>query len=69
MGDIDEHIQAVLDWANEKLRDGNEPPWSWYQFMKLREALEVINSGVMQIPNDAVVVKLRGVEKDESPAD
>ena len=39
-------LQRVLDWANEKLATGEEPPWAWYQYMKLRETLEAIMSGM-----------------------
>ena len=39
-------LQRVLDWANEKLATGDEPPWAWYQYMKLRETLEAIISGM-----------------------
>ena len=39
-------LQKVLDWANEKLATGDEPPWAWYQYMKLRETLEAIMTGM-----------------------
>ena len=39
-------LQKVLNWTNEKLSTGAEPPWAWYQYMKLREALETIMSGM-----------------------
>ena len=39
-------LQKVLDGANEKLATGAEPPWSWYQYVKLRETLEAIMSGM-----------------------
>jgi len=39
-------LQRVLDWANDKLATGAEPPWAWYQYMKLRETLEAILAGV-----------------------
>ena len=35
-------LEKVLAWANQKLATGQEPPWAWYQYMKLRETLEVI---------------------------
>ena len=35
-------LQRVRDWANEKLATGEEPPWAWYQYMKLRETLDAI---------------------------
>lgn len=39
-------LQNVLDWANEKLATGEQPPWAWYQYMKLRETLEAIIPGL-----------------------
>ena len=39
-------LQKVLDWTNEKLATGAEPPWAWYQYMKLRETLEAILSSM-----------------------
>lgn len=41
-----EHLGAVRAWANERLATGGEPPWSWYQLMKLREALDAILAGM-----------------------
>jgi len=32
----------VMAWARDKLRAGEEPPWAWYQYMKLIEALEFL---------------------------
>jgi len=43
MTDIkNEDLEKVLNWSKEKLRAGQEPPWAWYQYMKLREVLEEI---------------------------
>jgi hypothetical protein len=36
----------VREWAIERLTTGNEPPWSWYQLMKLREASEALIAGM-----------------------
>lgn len=41
-----EELEKVRDWSQEKLSSGQEPPWSWYQYMKLRETLEAILSGM-----------------------
>ena len=35
-------LECVRDWAVEKIAHGSEPRWAWYQYMKLREALDVI---------------------------
>ena len=39
-------LERCRDWAVEKVTTGNEPPWSWYQHMKLREALDAILAGM-----------------------
>lgn len=40
-----DQLQAVRDWANQKIATGEEPPWAWFQYMKLRETLDQILSG------------------------
>jgi hypothetical protein len=52
-------LERVRDWAIEKLTTGNEPPWSWYQLMKLREASEAILAG-MEVTQPTA--GLRGLE-------
>jgi hypothetical protein len=39
-------LQEVLAWAKEKTHEGNEPPWAWYQYMKLVETIESILKGI-----------------------
>ena len=41
-----QELERVREWAIEKLTTGAEPPWSWYQHMKLREAIESILAGM-----------------------
>lgn len=36
----------VLEWAKEKIHGGSEPPWAWYQYMKLQETIETILKGM-----------------------
>ena len=36
-----QELEQVREWAIEQLAAGTEPPWSWYQYMKLREASEI----------------------------
>ena len=46
-------LERVRAWADGKLATGDEPPWAWYQYMKLRETLDAILSGldaVMPLP-------------------
>ena len=60
---VDE-LQRVLDWANEKLATGAEPPWAWFQYMKLRETLETIiassSSATLQTESSQQLVQQRG---------
>jgi hypothetical protein len=39
-------LERVREWALAKIATGDEPPWSWYQHMKLREALDAILAGM-----------------------
>lgn len=41
-----QELERVLEWANARLATGEEPPWAWYQYMKLRETLEAILAGM-----------------------
>lgn len=41
-----DELEKVLAWANEKIATGQEPPWAWYQYMKLRETVESILAGM-----------------------
>lgn len=40
-----QELENVRVWADEKLATGQEPPWAWYQYMKLRETLDAILAG------------------------
>jgi hypothetical protein len=39
-------LERVREWALAKLATGEEPPWAWYQYMKLRETLDAILLGM-----------------------
>ena len=41
-----EELQKVREWAHDKVTQGGDPPWAWYQYMKLREALDAIINGM-----------------------
>lgn len=38
-------LKEVRDWAKAKIASGNEPPWAWYQYMKLIETADAILGG------------------------
>ena len=39
-------LERVRKWAHEKLQGGSEPPWAWYQYMKLVETVDAILGGM-----------------------
>ena len=39
-------LVTIREWANAKIASGQEPPWAWFQYMKLRETLDVILDGM-----------------------
>jgi hypothetical protein len=42
---MDVELSKVREWARGKLAAGQEPPWAWYQYMKLVEAVDAILAG------------------------
>lgn len=48
MATIDEtaarQLSDVRQWAKEKIDAGHEPPWAWFQYMKLIETADAILS-------------------------
>lgn len=38
-------LQDVRQWAKDKISGGQEPPWAWYQYMKLIETIDAILAG------------------------
>jgi hypothetical protein len=42
---IDKCLALVRDWAEAKVSTGREPPWAWYQYMKLIETVSAIQTG------------------------
>ena len=41
-----DELQKIRDWADEKIATGSEPPWAWFQYMKLRETADQILAGM-----------------------
>ena len=39
-------LKRVRDWAQEKIDDGQEPPWAWFRYMQLIETLDKIMAGM-----------------------
>ena len=43
---MDTKLREVRVWAEEKIAQGSEPPWAWYQYMKLIETIRAIEAGM-----------------------
>ena len=41
---IDQCLALCRDWAEDRVASGNEPPWAWYQYMKLIETVAAIQT-------------------------
>lgn len=39
-------LEEIRKWAQKKIQGGAEPPWSWYQYMKLIETIDEIVNGM-----------------------
>jgi len=39
-------LQDVRQWAKAKIDSGSEPPWAWFQYMKLIETADAILAGM-----------------------
>lgn len=39
-------LQRLRRWAQEKIDAGSEPPWAWFQYMKLIETVDAILTGM-----------------------
>jgi hypothetical protein len=46
MRNRNEQLKSVRDWAQSKIDAGSEPPWAWYQYMKLVETCDAILRGM-----------------------
>jgi hypothetical protein len=47
-------LERVREWADSKIASGSEPPFAWYQYMKLVEAADAILGGFkMTMPGDS----------------
>lgn len=46
MSDERKKLEDVKAWAQRKIDAGLEPPWSWYEHMKLIDAIDSITAGM-----------------------
>ncbi len=56
-------LERVRDWAHQQLAAGQEPPWAWYQHMKLRETLDAILSSM----DRAIQLETAAAEAEDRP--
>ena len=63
---IDKSLAMLRKWAEARVATGSEPPWAWYQYMKLIETVAAIQLGRASVmPTTAgslAVAPPRGVE-------
>jgi hypothetical protein len=43
---MENELKKVREWAEEKLAQGSEPPWAWFQYMKLVETIRALEAGM-----------------------
>ena len=43
--EIKRHLEESKKYAESKIENGQEPPWAWYQYMKLIETIDTILEG------------------------
>jgi hypothetical protein len=41
-----DQFDGMRIWASEKRSSGREPPWAWFQYLKLEETLGSLLSGM-----------------------
>lgn len=46
-------LQRVREWALDKCQGGSEPPWAWYQYMKLIDAADAILKGMEAVTTES----------------
>ncbi len=46
-------LTSIRTWAQETIQEGSQPPWAWYQYMKLVEAIDAIQNGMGAINQKA----------------
>jgi hypothetical protein len=47
-----EQLAQIRDWADAKIASGQEPPWAWFQYMKLREVVDDILAGMDSVTTE-----------------
>lgn len=42
---MDKKLSEIRGWVKSKIATQQEPPWAWYQYMKLIETVDAILAG------------------------
>jgi len=42
---IDVELEKIMEWVESQLTKEDLPPWSWYSYMKLQEAVTDVMKG------------------------
>ncbi len=61
-------LENIREWADAKIASGQEPPWAWFQYMKLRETLDAILAGVDSVELVDAVLSPESHEPEGRPA-
>jgi len=56
-------LEQVREWADAKIASGQEPPWAWFQYMKLRETLDEILAGMDSVTTESSLQSASHPEK------
>lgn len=60
---MEKELKHLRDWSKAKIDEGSEPPWAWYQHMKLIETIDVLLAGMQTVP-EAGLLHLTLVDED-----
>ncbi|HEY3516015.1 MAG TPA: hypothetical protein VGL98_03130 [Gammaproteobacteria bacterium] len=64
---IDRCLALCRDWAEGRVASGNEPPWAWYQYMKLIETVTAIQTSRAAVSAGAGELARAQAPAPESP--
>jgi len=48
-----QRLLELREWATRKIQGGSEPPWAWYQYMKLNETIDAIAGSMDSVTTDS----------------
>ncbi len=62
-----DELENISRWAQSKIDAGTEPPWAWYQYMKLREATGAILAGMDAVNSTESCTTIGATSGNASP--